>query len=129
MFEMARAPATFRQQDMTRAVARRAVHPSPIRYRVDPLDIPVEKTARRLHLTVDEFREKLPELLRRGFPPADPTTGMFFLPAIDKWMASRNGLTTGTGSQRDAKLIIDRIARLGYARLSQSYLPKSRSDF
>jgi hypothetical protein len=61
---------------------------------------------------VDEFREKLPELLRRGFPPADPTTGMFFLPAIDKWMASRNGLTTGTGSQHDAKLIIDRIARL-----------------
>jgi hypothetical protein len=37
---------------------------------------------------------------------------MFFLPAIDKWMASRNGLTTGTGSQDDAKLINERIARL-----------------
>jgi hypothetical protein len=88
------------------------VRPSPIRYRVDPLDIPTEKAARRLHLTVGQFREKLPELLQRGFPPADPTTGMFFLPAIDKWMASRNGLTTGTGSQDDAKLINERIARL-----------------
>jgi hypothetical protein len=66
---------------------------------------------------------------QKSASPAAPTTEMFFLPAIDKWMASRNGLTTGTGSQRDAKLIIDRIARLGYARLSQSYLPKSRSDF
>jgi hypothetical protein len=89
-----------------------AVRPSRIRYRIDPLDIPAEKAARRLHLTLDQFREKLPKLLQRGFPPADPTTGMFFLPAIDKWMASRNGLTTGTGSQDDVNIINERIARL-----------------
>jgi hypothetical protein len=88
------------------------VRPSPIRYRVDPLDIPTEKAARRLHLTVGQFREKLPELLQRGFPPADPTTGMFFLPAIDKWMASRTGLTTGTGLHDDVDIINKRIARL-----------------
>jgi hypothetical protein len=89
-----------------------AVRPSAIRYRVDPLDIPAEKAARRLHLNVEQFRTKLPELLQRGFPPADPTTGMFFLPAIDKWMASRNGLTLGAGSDDDEKIIKERIARL-----------------
>jgi hypothetical protein len=88
------------------------VRQSPIRYRVDPLDIPADKAARRLHLTSGEFRERLPELLRRGFPPADPTTGMFFLPAIDKWMASRDGLTADTGSHDDAKIINERIERL-----------------
>jgi hypothetical protein len=89
-----------------------AVRPSMIRYRVDPLDIPADKAVRRLHLSADQFRERLPELLQRGFPPADPTTGMFFLPAIDKWMASRNGLTLGAGSEDDEKIIKERIARL-----------------
>jgi hypothetical protein len=82
-----------------------------IRFKVEPRDIPAAKAARRLHLSLDEFRSKLPELLQRGFPPTDPTTGMFFLPAIDQWMASRTGLTPA-GSQNDKELINERIARL-----------------
>lgn len=66
---------------------------SQVRYRVEPLDIPASKAARRLHLTVHEFRLSLPNLLQRGFPPPDPTTGHFYLPAIDKWMELRPGLT------------------------------------
>ncbi|MFZ3377959.1 MAG: hypothetical protein WA183_20615 [Chthoniobacterales bacterium] len=86
--------------------------PSPIRQRIEPRDIPPTKAARRLHLTLEQFRQNLPELIRRGFPPADPTTGNFYLPAIDQWMASRISLTHGKGSQEDGDLINERIARL-----------------
>jgi len=66
-----------------------------IRHRVEPRDIPPVKAARRLHLTMEKFWEVLPELIKRGFPRPDPTTGNFFLPAIDKWMESRGDKITG----------------------------------
>jgi len=61
-----------------------------IRFPVEPRDVPAQKAARRLHLTEDQFELKLPDLLARGFPPADPTTGMFDLDAIDAWRAARH---------------------------------------
>jgi hypothetical protein len=61
-----------------------------IRFRVDPADVPAEKAARRLHLTLDRFNEVLPRLLLRGFPAADPDTGMYDLDAIDRWRAARH---------------------------------------
>ncbi len=66
-----------------------------IRFRVDPADVPAEKAARRLHLTLGQFREVLPNLLKRGFPAADPDTGMFDLDAIDMWRKSRHGQKSG----------------------------------
>lgn len=63
---------------------------SEVRFRVDPGDVPAEKAARRLHLTLSQFNEMLPELLARGFPPADVTTGMFDLEEIDRWRARRH---------------------------------------
>jgi hypothetical protein len=51
--------------------------------------VPADKAARRLHLTLAEFQAKLSELLARGFPQPDPTTGMFDLAAIDQWMTAR----------------------------------------
>jgi hypothetical protein len=83
-----------------------------VRFKVEPRDVPAAKAARRLHLSLDEFRSKLPELVARGFPPADPTTGMFYLPAIDEWMASRFKLTIDSTSRNDRSLIDERIARL-----------------
>ena len=59
-----------------------------VRSRVEARDVPAVKAARRLHLPLDVFLQKLPELLRRGFPPADVTTGMFDLDAIDAWRRS-----------------------------------------
>jgi hypothetical protein len=56
--------------------------PSPIRQRIEPRDIP--QAARRLHLTLEQFRGKLPELIERGFPSPDPTTGNFFLLASNR---------------------------------------------
>jgi hypothetical protein len=78
--------------------------PAQIRYSVEPRDIPAAKAARRLHLTVEQFREKLPELLRRGFPPPDPTTGNYYLPAIDQWMEQRHRFTVGGSPQNDSEI-------------------------
>ncbi len=61
-----------------------------IRYRVDPRDVPSEKAARRLHLTLARFNELLPNLIKRRFPEPDPDTGMFDLDAIDLWRKSRH---------------------------------------
>lgn len=63
---------------------------SKIRFRVDPADVPPEKTARRMHLLIERFNELLPSLLKRGFPAADQDTGMFDLQAIDLWRANRH---------------------------------------
>jgi hypothetical protein len=94
------------------ALMSQTIADAKIRFKVEPRDIPAAKAARRLHLSLDEFRAKLPELVSRGFPPADPTTGMFYLPAIDQWMAARFKLTTDSTSQNDRSLIDERIARL-----------------
>jgi hypothetical protein len=85
-----------------------APSPAQIRYRVEPRDIPAIKAARRMHLSLEAFRAKLPELLSRGFPSADPTTGMYFLPAIDKWMEARTSLTAAT-AERDDSVINERV--------------------
>jgi hypothetical protein len=61
-----------------------------IRFPVEPRDVPPEKAARRLHVTLAEFTFMLPALMDRGFPGADPTTGMFDLEAIDLWRHSRH---------------------------------------
>jgi hypothetical protein len=67
-----------------------APRPSSIRHKVEPADVPPAKAARRLHLTLEQFEAKLPELQARGFPSADPTTGMYDLEEIDRWRASRH---------------------------------------
>jgi hypothetical protein len=85
-----------------------------IRYAVEPRDVPACKAARRLHLTLQEFRAKLPNLMERGFPGPDPTTGMFFLPAIDKWMEARSPLTDASGDVSD--VISNRLERTPWGR-------------
>jgi len=86
---------------------------SEIRHRVDPRDVPPAKAARRLHLTLAEFNERLPELRLRGFPAPDPTTGNYSLPAIDRWMDARDRLTSPKLAPDDQEeLINERIARL-----------------
>ena len=61
-----------------------------IRWPIDPADVPPDKAARRLHLTLGEFNLKLPSLLERGFPRPDPDTGNFGLDAIDLWRNRRD---------------------------------------
>lgn len=79
-----------------------------LRFRVDPRDVPAEKAGRRLHLTLAEFEAKLPELLARGFPPPDRTTGMFDLDAIDEWRRLRHPrlFLTHPERARDARSVL-----------------------
>ncbi len=77
-----------------------------IRFRVSPRDVPAEKAARRLHLTLFEFEQKKDELFRRGFPRADETTGMFDLLAIDAWMDQRGKPSTSPDRPKDAREVL-----------------------
>jgi hypothetical protein len=81
-------------------------------------DVPPTTAARRVGLTLDAFGAALPNLLARGFPPADPTTGNFDLDAIDKWRRRRHPhLFEDRQSQTPVALnakdvVADRVARL-----------------
>ena len=68
--------------------------PSEIRFPIEPRFVPPNKAARRLHLTLDVFTAKLPQLVASGFPAACPITGNFDLKAIDAWADRRSGLTS-----------------------------------
>jgi hypothetical protein len=62
-----------------------------LRFKLPPGgDVPPITAARRMGLSLDAFREALPDLVLRGFPQADETTGNFDLDAIDTWRRTRN---------------------------------------
>jgi len=87
-----------------------------MRFHVDPRDVPLEVAARRLGKTRAELETALPDLMARGFPQADPTTGNFDLAAIDRWCDARHPHLFGIGASieaRDAKDVVrDRLAKL-----------------
>jgi hypothetical protein len=86
--------------------------PSDIRYRVDPGDVPAEKAARRLGLSLEKFEMVKHSLFDRGFPQPDETTGNYCLEAVDAWRRARYprlfpleraALLTPTPKPRDAR--------------------------
>jgi hypothetical protein len=90
-----------------------------LRFKLPPGgDVPPVVAARRVGLALDEFREALPQLIARGFPPADTTTGNFDIDAIDEWRRRRfphlyEGRLTPPATARDAKDVVrERVARL-----------------
>jgi hypothetical protein len=78
---------------------------SSIRLRVDPRDVPADKAARRLGLTLAAFEDVKDRLFARGFPRPDTDTGLFDLKAIDDWMDRRSGLTSNLAA-RDASTVV-----------------------
>lgn len=82
-------------------------------------DVPPVVAARHMGETLEAFQAKLPQLLQRGFPPADPTTGNFDLDAINVWRRRRyphvyRDQLTPTPLARDAKDVVrERLAGLG----------------
>ena len=89
--------------------------PMKIRHKVEPRDGTIAQAARKLHLTVEQFRLKLPELFSRKFPAPDPTTGMWDLKAIDRWQDARNPQVFAgvDGSPKDARTVVeDRLDQL-----------------
>ena len=77
--------------------------------------MPVAKVAARMgYLDVREFKSALPELQRRGFPRADPTSGHYCIEAVDRWRRRRHPdlfpeLTTGE-AVTDAATMRQRLA-------------------
>ena len=60
------------------------------RYHVEARDVPPIAAARILGMTEEAFTKKLAELVVRGFPAPDPTTGNFDKKAIDRWQDLRH---------------------------------------
>ena len=86
-----------------------------MRFRIEPRDVPLQVAARRLGKTRAELEAVLPDLLARGFPEADPTTGNFDLAAIDRWCDARHPHLFGGGAMqaRDARDVVqNRLAKL-----------------
>jgi len=85
-----------------------------LRFRVEPLDVPPEHAARRLGITLAAFNEALPDLLARGFPPADPTTGNYDIEAIDAWRRRRHdgGGNPGLAKTATRALVAERLEKL-----------------
>ena len=86
-----------------------------MRFRIEPRDVPLQVAARRLGKTCAELEAVLPDLLARGFPQADPTTGNFDLAAIDRWCDARHPHLFGGGAMqaRDARDVVqNRLAKL-----------------
>ena len=79
-----------------------------LRFHVDPGDVPPAVAARRMGLSEAQFRESLPLLLERKFPPPDPTTGNFDLDAINEWRRRRfpELFLTATEQARDARAVL-----------------------
>jgi hypothetical protein len=90
-----------------------------MRFRLPPGgDCPPAAAARRIWLSLEEFKAQLPELLARGFPRADPTTGNYDIDAIDAWRRSRyphlfaDRLTQRPSARNAADVVAERVARL-----------------
>jgi hypothetical protein len=84
-----------------------------IRMRVDPRDVPKDKAARRLGLSVADFEAVEDRLYARGFPRPDPDTRLFDLKAVEAWMDRRSGLTTSFGPRDAAIVARSRLEALG----------------
>jgi hypothetical protein len=53
-------------------------------------DVPRALIALGLGLSLADFSMRLPELGKRGFPKADPTTGQYCIEAVDRWRLRRH---------------------------------------
>ncbi len=81
-------------------------------------DCPPIAAARVMWLSLQEFQAKLPELMSRGFPPPDPTTGNFDMDAINAWRRRRcpqlfgESLTIASPSRNTSEVVRERLARI-----------------
>jgi hypothetical protein len=79
-------------------------------------DVPTVTAARRLALTETEFLAALPDLLSRGFPAADPTTGRYDLDAIDEWRRRRHKAVDATVPKDASRVAMNRISSGAWAK-------------
>jgi len=67
--------------------------------------VPPQMAARRLGLTLVQFREAREALCRDGMPVPCPVTGYYDLVAIDAWVDRRSGLAAKDVSASAAERI------------------------
>jgi hypothetical protein len=86
-----------------------------MRFKVEIRDVPAALAARRLGQSETQFSEALPELLARGFPKPDPTTGFYDLEAIDAWCSARHPhlLLKFAKQARDASAVVPSRLKAG----------------
>ena len=80
-------------------------------------DIPAAAVAALLGLSVSDFHAKIEQLHERGFPGADPTTGLYCAEAVDRWRLRRHPqlfpeLTTVPAAAHAGAVFDERLRRL-----------------
>ena len=93
-----------------------------MRFQVEPRDVPPKDIARRMGMSLTDFRAALQSLIARGFPQPDVDTGNFDLLAVDRWCDARHPHLFGGTPQmqaRDASTVakgrIDTMRKAGKA--------------
>jgi hypothetical protein len=82
------------------------------RFKVEPRDVPPAVAARLLGLTEERFLSCLPDLMARGFPAPDDTTGNYDLKAVNAWQDRRSGFGVAAAqAAKDAQTVV--ASRLG----------------
>ena len=85
------------------------------RFRIVPRDVPASAVARLLGLSEARFIDCEADLLARGFPGPDATTGNYDLRAVEAWQDRRSGLAAAlaTNMAKDASAVVaDRLAAM-----------------
>jgi hypothetical protein len=80
-------------------------------------DVAPSIIAARLGLSVSEFEARRHDLLRRGFPEPDETTGRYCIEAVDVWRLRRHPrlfpeLTAVSGAADARAVVEDRLAAM-----------------
>jgi len=85
------------------------------RFKIVPRDVPASAVARLLGVSEARFVDCVPDLLARGFPSPDATTGNYDLKAVEAWQDRRSGLsgTMGALMAKDASAVVaERLAAM-----------------
>lgn len=94
---------------------RRGLPAMTMRFKIAPRDVPAAAVSRLLGISEARFANCLADLLARGFPGPDATTGNFDLKAVEAWQDRRSGLSGAivAGMAKDAgSVVAERLAAM-----------------
>ena len=79
-----------------------------MRFKIVPPDVPASAVSRPLGISEAHFANCLADLLARGFPGPDATTGNFDLKAVEAWQDRRSGPSGAivAGIAKDAGAVV-----------------------
>jgi len=90
-----------------------------MRFHIKPRCVPASAAARRLGLTERDFKDRLYDFEKAGFPRPDPVSGNYDIEAIDRYIEARNptffGKADDGGAITEQSVMLQRIAEMGAA--------------